>query len=101
LNTISSVIALLQNFTTGQARMRACSRPGKSLPSGRDATGAVAIAASPLPSGRASQRSPSPPQCPVKTGSTTGTSRASSNCQRTASLYSVRKSTLLHAHRET
>jgi len=28
------------------------------------------MAASPLPSGRASQRSPSPPQCPVKTGST-------------------------------
>jgi len=30
LNHDFSVIALLQNFTTGQARMRACSRSGKS-----------------------------------------------------------------------
>ena len=35
-----------------------------------NATGAAAIATSPLPSGRASQRSPSPPQGPVKAGST-------------------------------
>src|SRR5262249_48836774 len=38
----------------------------------KPATGAVAIATSPLPSGRASQRSPSPPRCPVKAGSTDG-----------------------------
>ena len=36
---------------------------------GESRTGAAAICTSPLPSGRASQRSPSPPQRPVKQGS--------------------------------